>query len=84
MNNKPTEGVVPKKADEKKIDQPWTDRERSFIVTHVLTHVLANAGYANIFGELSEILVKEGYPARGTKAVCLPTRNTASMLRKIT
>lgn len=78
MKNEPTAEVMPKKADEKKVDQPWTDHERSFIVTHVLTHVLANAGYANIFGELSEILVKEGYPARGTKAVRLPT-----LLRKI-
>lgn len=53
----------------KKADEPWTDKERSLIVNHVLTHVLANAGFGNIFGELAEILVKEGCPGRNPSAV---------------
>ncbi|KAJ1018821.1 hypothetical protein NDA16_004626 [Ustilago loliicola] len=53
---------------QKKVEQPWTDKERSIIVHHVLTHVLANAGYGNVFSELAEILAKEGCPVRNTKA----------------
>ncbi|EST04913.1 hypothetical protein PSEUBRA_005709 [Kalmanozyma brasiliensis GHG001] len=68
MKDDPAEEGVQKKFDDKKNDQPWTDGERSFIVNHVLTHVLANAGYGNIFSEVSELLIKEGYPARGRQA----------------
>lgn len=57
--------------DEKqeKVEQPWTDRERSIIVQHILTHVLANAGYGSIFRGLGGILARDGFLIRNTKAV---------------
>ncbi|GAC99211.1 hypothetical protein PHSY_006811 [Pseudozyma hubeiensis SY62] len=57
-----------KKSIEKKTDEPWTDKERNVILNHVLNHVLKTVGYGTVFSELSGLLVKEGFPARGSKA----------------
>lgn len=57
------------KSIEKKTDEPWTDKERNVIVNHVLNHVLKTVGYGTVFSELSEVLVKAGFAARGRQAV---------------
>ncbi|SJX63597.1 uncharacterized protein SRS1_17281 [Sporisorium reilianum f. sp. reilianum] len=68
MSKEAMDPASPKKADDKKAEQPWSDKERSLIVNHVLTHVLATVGYGNVFSELPDVLAKEGCPNRPTRA----------------
>lgn len=60
---------------------PWTDKERNIIVNHVMTHVLATVGYGNIFGELPDILAKEGCPIRNTQAVSMGATTELAVIR---
>lgn len=69
MSKDALDSTTPKKTDDNKVEQPWSDKERSLIVNHVLTHVLASVGYGNIFSELPDMLAKEGFPPRTKQAV---------------
>ncbi|TKY85340.1 hypothetical protein EX895_005502 [Sporisorium graminicola] len=68
MSKDAKDQASPTKIEDKKAEQPWSDKERSIIVNHVLTHVLTTLGYGSAFSELPEILAKEGCPARPSRA----------------
>lgn len=77
MSKDAKDQASPTKIEDKKAEQPWSDKERSIIVNHVLTHVLTTLGYGSAFSELPEILAKEGCPARPSRAVSRILRHSA-------